>query len=164
MLFRSVSTITYHLSYRYIRSHEAADLYKEANLIASDYASSYYNNTITLSEFEERLEALSHYLSAQIWIVGTNGDILVNSAQKADLSNIETIEGFNITDFGSEYCRTGHFYGRFKEERLSVYAPISINYKVRGYVFLHKPTSAVILFNNGLLHISYFTLDRKSVV
>ena len=95
--FTVISTITYHLSYRYTQDREASDLYKEANLIASDYASSYYGNTVTLTEFEERLEALSHYLSAQIWIIGANGDILVNSSQKADLSNIETIEGFNIT-------------------------------------------------------------------
>jgi signal transduction histidine kinase len=156
--FTVISTITYHLSYRYTQDREASDLYKEANLIASDYASSYYGNTVTLTEFEERLEALSHYLSAQIWIIGANGDILVNSSQKADLSNIETIEGFNITDFGSDYYQTGHFYGRFREERLSVYAPISIDYKVKGYVFIHKLTNSIITFNNGLLYISYFTL------
>lgn len=156
--FIVVSTISYHLSYHYLIEKEAAQLYNEANLIASDYAVSYYNNTITLAEFEERLEALSRYLSAQIWIIGTNGNILVNSAQKADLANIETIEQFNISDFGAYYYQTGNFYDYFEEEQLSIYAPISINYRVNSYVFIHKPTSTMVSYNNGALYISYITL------
>lgn len=156
--FVVVTTVTYHLSYRYIADTEASRLYKEANLLASDYAASYYNKTITLTEFEERLKALGYYLDAQIWIVGTKGDILVNSAQSADLSNMKTIEGFNISDFSNRYYLTSHFYGQFQEEQLSVYAPISTDYRVNGYVFLHKPTSKLISFNNGYLYIAYITL------
>ena len=83
MGFVVISTLTYHLSHRFIIKNEAGKLYKEATLIASDYAVSYYNNTITLAEFQERLNALEHYLAAQIWIMGTTGDILVDSAQNA---------------------------------------------------------------------------------
>ena len=153
-----VSTITYHLLSHYTAKQEAAMLYKEANLIAADYAVSYYNKTITLEEFEERLEALDQYLSAQIWVIGSNGDILVDSSQKTDLSDIKSIDNFNISDFGSLYYQTGYFYNCFKEEQLSVYAPISVNYRVNGYVFIHKPVSSMISYNDGLLRISYITL------
>ncbi len=156
--FVVVSTITYHLFSRYTTELEAARLYKEATLISADYAVSYYNKTITLEEFEERLEALGRYLTAQIWIVGSNGDILVNSNQKADLSNIETIEGFNISNFGNQYYQTGYFFNCFKDEQLSIYAPITVDYRVKGYVFIHKPIHSMISYNNVLLRISYFTL------
>ncbi len=64
--FIIVSTITSHLLFDYVQSKEASNLYKEANLIASDYAFSYYSNAISLTDFEQRLEALDTYLSAQI--------------------------------------------------------------------------------------------------
>ncbi len=156
--FIVVSTFTSHFSYDYIKKKEATNLYKEANLVASDYAVSYYNNDITLADFEERLEALDNYLSARIWVIGTNGDILVNSAQKTDLLNLENIDSFDISDFGNRYYQTGKFYNYFEEEQLSVFAPISINYRVKGYVFIHKPTAKLVSYNNGLLNIAYLTL------
>lgn len=156
--FVVVSTFTSHFSLQYIEKSEASNLYKEANLIASDYAVSYYSNNITLADFEERLEALDTYLAAHIWVISTNGDILVNSTKKTDLLNIEKIESFNISDFGNRYYQTGHFYNYFREEQLSVFAPISINYKVKGYVIIHKPLTRLTSFNNGLLNVSYLTL------
>lgn len=156
--FIVVSSFTAYFSYDYIQKEEAAHLYKEANLLASDYAYSYYNNDITLEDFKERLDALETYLSTEIWVIDTSGDILVNSSKTTDLSNMDTIEEFNIGDFANRYYQTGYFYNYFDEEQLSVFAPISINYRVRGYVFLHKPVKELVSYNNGLLHIAYFTL------
>ena len=156
--FIIVSTFTSHITSDYLVETETSSLYKEATIIASDYAVSYYRNDITLADFEERLEALDNYLGASIWVVGVNGDILVNSEKKTDLLNLENINGFNILDFGSKYYRTGKFYNYFEEEQLSVFAPISINYKIKGYVVLHKPMRQISSFHYGLLNISYVTL------
>lgn len=155
--FIIVSTITSHLLFDYVQSKEASNLYKEANLIASDYAFSYYNNAISLTDFEQRLEALDTYLSAQIWVVGRDGDILVNSRKKSDLFPIESIPDFNISDFNHQYYRTGFFYNYFDTEQISVYAPISVNYKIRGYIIIHKPMHTLASYHNGLLKITYFT-------
>lgn len=156
--FIVVSSITARLSYRYVVTEEASNLYKTANLIASDYAVSYYNNTITLENFESRLKAADTYLSAQIWVVGPNGDILVDSTKKTDISDLAHIDAFNISDFKHRYYQTGFFYKYFEEEQLSVYAPISINYRVKGYIIIHKPLHTLVSYNNGLLKIAYFTL------
>lgn len=156
--FIVISTFTSHCSLDYVKQKEASNLYKEANLVASDYAVSYYSNDITLADFEERLEALDNYLSAEIWVIGTNGNILVNSAKKTDLLNIENINGFDISDFGNRYSCTGTFYNYFEEEQLSVFAPISINYRVKGYVFIHKPMGKLHSYTNGLMNIAYITL------
>ena len=66
--------------------------------------------------------------------------------------------GFNITDFGSRYYQTGTFYNQFTSEMLSVFSPITVNYKVRGYVVIHKPTSSLVSYANGLVAIAYETL------
>ncbi len=156
--FVVVSTITSHLMLDYVKSKEASNLYKEANLIASDYAVSYYSNNITLTDFEDRLKALDVYLASQIWVVDTGGDILVNSRKKTDLFNLENISDFNIGDFQHKYYQTGYFYKYFEDEQLSVYAPISINYKVKGYIIIHKPLHMLLSYNNGIIKIAYLTL------
>lgn len=156
--FIVISTFTARHTQKYIERQEASDLYKEANLIASDYAVSYYSNNITLADFEERLEALDTYLNAQIWVVGANGDILVNSEKKTDLLNLENIKDFDISDFGNRYYTRGRFYDYFEEEQLSVFAPISVSYKVKSYVIIHKPFARLQSFQAGILNISYATL------
>lgn len=156
--FTVVSTITAHFSYQYIKRNEISQLYKEANLISSDYAVSYYSNYISLSDFESRLKAIHTYLSAQIWVIDRKGNILVDSAKSSDPSDMETIPDFDITDFKNHHYQTGFFYNYFSEEQLSVYAPISINYKVRGYVIIHKPLRLLSSYHQGLLTIAYITL------
>lgn len=156
--FIVVSTFTSYFGYNYIKKDTASNLYKEANLIASDYAQSYYNDDITLEDFEGRLEALGTYLGAEIWVVETDGDILVNSAVKTVASDDKKLQDFDITDFGNRYYQTGNFYHYFEDEQLSVFAPISINYRVRGYIFIHKPITQLLSYHNGMLNISYATL------
>lgn len=156
--FILVSTVTSYLSGEFVKKYEASMLYREANLIASDYAVSYFKNDITLADFQERIEAVDTYLSAHIWVVSSNGAILVNSEKKADLSSIDTIDGFNISTFGSSYYQTGTFFNQFTEDHLSVFAPISINYKIKNYVIIHKPMSKLNAFYNGIVNISYTTL------
>lgn len=156
--FITVSSITSRLSLKQIQENEVSGLYKEAHLIASDYAVSYYSDNITLEDFKTRLKALDTYLSARIWVVSANGNILVNSAKSIDSSDMETIPDFNIGAFNSRYCQVGTFYDRFDESQLSVYAPISINYKVKGYVILHKPMRLLYAEHGGFLKIAYITL------
>lgn len=156
--FLVVSTLTAHFSFQYIKKNEISNLYKEANLISSDYAVSYYSENITLEDFKQRLKALNIYLSAKIWVIDMNGNILVNSASVKDTTEMETINNFNISNFKNRYYQVGYFYDYFEEEHLSVYAPISVNYKVKGYIIIHKPIQNLISYNNGFLKIAYITL------
>lgn len=156
--FLVVSTFTASYSLNYIKKHEAANLYRESTLIASDYATSYYSDTMTLEDFKERLKAVDTYLDASIWIVDTNGNILVDSDNSMDSSVPEQIDGFDISYFGNHYYQTGTFLDMFDEEQLSVFSPISINYKIKGYVLIHKPYNWVLDFQHGMLNIHYATL------
>lgn len=156
--FLIITTFTYHLVFEFVERKDAASLYRESALISSNYAENYFSKSMTREEIETQLSILSEYLSSDIWIVDTRGNIIMNSAKPDLEENTVSILDFDISDFGSKYYQIGNFYGEFSNETLSVFSPITVNYKVRGYVIIHKPTSSLVNYANGLIMISYETL------
>lgn len=156
--FITVSTFTSSYTLDYIEQTEASNLYKESTLIASSYAANYYNSSITLEDLQSQLATLDTYLSAEIWIINPQGQILVNSSEMTNSNSPKQINSFDATDFGNKYYTIGKFYDYFTQDNLSVFSPITINYQVRGYVIIHKPTSKIYSFHTSLLNISYLTL------
>uniref|UniRef100_UPI003FF0534E HAMP domain-containing sensor histidine kinase n=1 Tax=Roseburia sp. TaxID=2049040 RepID=UPI003FF0534E len=153
-----IVTFTYHVTFNFLEKREASSLYRESALISTNYAGNYFNRTMELSELTTQLTTLSTYLSGEIWIVDTHGNIIINTSRPELAENQESIEGFNITDFGNRYYQVGTFYNCFSTNTLSVFSPITVNYKVRGYVIIHKPENTIVSFANGLSAISYETL------
>ena len=142
--------------FQHLEKKEAQNLYRESALISSSYAQNYFSNSMTLDEINEQLSALGTYLNADIWIVDTHGKILINTAGTENTD--ETIPDFDMTDFGNRYYRVGSFYDYFQENMLSVFSPITVNYKVRGYVIIHKAESYLTASANNLSAIAYTTL------
>lgn len=156
--FLIITTFTYHLTFEFVERRDAASLYRESALISSNYAENYFSKSTTLEEIQTQLSVLGEYLSSDIWIVDTQGNIILDTANPNLVESSEEIAGFDITDFGNKYYQVGNFYGEFSNETLSVFSPITVNYKVRGYVLIHKPTSSLVNYANGLIMISYETL------
>lgn len=158
--FIIVTTFTYHITFDFVEKRDASNLYRESALISSNYAANYFSKSMTLDEIQTQLATLSTYLSSEIWIVDTKGNIILNTSDpsQAEEEDMEPIPGFNITDFGSKYYQIGTFYDQFSSEMLSVFSPITVNYKVRGYVIIHKPMSSLVSYANGLVMLSYETL------
>ena len=69
-----------------------------------------------------------------------------------------TIPNFSPTITGSSFYTVGNFFGMFDEDMISAFAPITSNYKVKGYVIIHTPMSELEASCNSLLNISYITL------
>ncbi len=155
--FLLIATFTTYATTQYIEKKEAAGLYREANLISTNYAQNFYNQSMTLSEIETQLSTIGTYLNAEIWIVDTRGTLILNSADEESVLSPGTVEDFDITDFGNRYYQIGTFYDSFDEDTLSVFSPITVFYKVRGYVIIHKPVSSVTQGINSLMNISYVT-------
>lgn len=156
--FLIISTFTYHITFDFLQHRDASSLYRESALISSDYAENYFTRQATLDEIQRQLTTLSTYLSSEIWIVDTKGTIILNTAAPKTAESPQVIPDFNVTDFGNRYYQVGNFYEQFSEETLSVFSPITVNYKVRGYVIIHKPTSSIVTFTNNLITLSYQTL------
>lgn len=153
--FLTIATFTSRLTLNYIENDTAADLYRESNLLAANYAANYYRGTMTLEDVTAHFQAVATYLDADTQVINPGGQILINSNSDSSAS---AVEHFDISAFGASYYQTGTFFNTFSEETLSVFSPITINYKVRGYVVIHKPVRDLASLKDGFINISYMTL------
>ncbi len=156
--FILISTVTSHLVFSLMTGRAAETLYREANIISKNYAQAYYQNRESLEDLQAHLEILDSYMGCQIWIIGRDGSILVNSRTRVeDMTHPEVLPEFDAADFGNRHYQVGSFYGYFASDQLSVYAPITRNYQIIGYVVLHEPIAGINDVSNRFLNISYIT-------
>ena len=156
--FLTIVFFTSRLTLNHLIEQKADDLYKEATLVSSQYASSYYNNEMALSTVHSHLQALDTYMSAQIWIISPQGDIIANSREELNLANPVHIEGFNPASNSHSFYSTGNFYGMFSEDVLSVIYPITSGITVKGYIALHTSMTQITESRDQILNISYISL------
>ena len=156
--FVVVASFVNSMTMEHLKREKADALYREATLIANTYASDLYNNETSLDTVKKQLDALDTYLSANLWIINPSGRMVLDSQAPVDLENEIVISDFDPTITGNSYYTAGNFFGSFSEEQLSVFAPITSDYKVRGYVVIHYPMSNLVASCNSLLNISYLML------
>ena len=156
--FMVVATFVNNMTMEHLKREKADALYKEATLIANTYASDLYNNETSLDTVKKQLDALDTYLGANLWIINPSGRMVLDSKAPVDLETEKVISGFDPTVTASSFYTIGNFFGSFSEDQLSVFAPITSDYKVQGYVVIHYPMSSLVASCNSLLNISYLML------
>ncbi len=156
--FVIVATFVSNMTFEHLRREKADALYKEATLIANTYASDLYDNNTTLDTVKYQLDALDTYLSATIWIINPSGRMILDSSTPMDVENEVVVENFDPTVTQGSYYTVGTFFDSFDEKMISVFAPITSNYMVRGYVVIHYPISSIQASSDSLLNISYIML------
>lgn len=156
--YMMVSVITGNLLSGHVQAYEAHTLYAECTEIASIYAEDYYNGSRQPIELHTQLSTLSKYMDTKIEVIDTAGRIIIDSEDSEAFRKHDVIEQFNISDFGSNYYTINRFYKMFPEDYLTVFAPITFRYKVRGYVLIHKPISDITDYKNQLMHTVNVTL------
>lgn len=156
--FVIVATFVSSMTFEHLRREKADALYKEATLIANTYASDLYDNNTTLDTVKYQLDALDTYLSATIWIINPSGRMILDSSTPMDVENEVVVENFDPTVTQGSYYTVGTFFDSFDEKMISVFAPITSNYMVRGYVVIHYPISNIHASSDSLLNISYIML------
>lgn len=156
--FIVVATFVPSMTLEHLRREKAEDLYAEATLVANTYASGLYTNETALDTVKSHVDTLSVYLGADIWIINPSGRIVLDSASPLDVEKVSIIEGFDPTASGNSYYSIGTFYNYYDVEMLSVYAPITSDYKVRGYVVINYPMDSLQRSCNSLQNISFITL------
>ena len=145
-------------------NEKSRNLYSEATLISDTYASDLYTKETTLVEVKEQLDFLSVYQGSKIQIINPSGRVILDSSQELQVDKEVIIENFDSTITGSSYYTTGTFFDTFKEDVLTVLAPITSDYKVKGYVCIHLPMTTIEESTNQLLNISYITFSIVFVI
>lgn len=156
--FVLVATFSASLISDRVERENAESLYSEASMISQTYASDLYNNEITIESAYNQLHTLGTYLSASIWIVNPSGTVLLKSTELTNISNPETITDFTPSITEETYYTTGNFFGKFDKEMLTVFSPITSNYKIQGYVVILKPVSDLNEQSNAYLTIMYISM------
>ncbi len=156
--FIVVAVFVSNMTMEHLKREKAEALYKEATLIANTYASDLYDNATSLDTVKKQLDSLDTYLSATIWIINPSGRMVLDSTQPVDVETERIIENFDPTITLGSYYTIGSFFDAFDEDMLSVFAPITSNYKVKGYVVIHSSMADLTQSKENLLRISYIML------
>lgn len=165
--FIVVSTLSPSMIRDHLVKEKAERLYAEANLISNTYASELYNSEIALETVKDQMDALAIYLNATIQIINPSGRVILNSQKLLNVENVEIIENFDPTITGNSYYVVDDFFGTFNKKLLSVIAPITTNYKVKGYVVIHYDLKGLELSNNrlnGIFMITSFIIFLLSMI
>lgn len=157
--FVVVATFVYNMTYERLRRDRADSLYQVATQIANTYAADLYNSETSLDAVHTQMVALSMYMSgASIWIINPSGRLVLDSSRVLGPGDEIVVKGFDPTVTGSSYYTTGTFWNSFDEEMLSVFAPITSNFKVQAYVVIHSSVAGIQKTANDFLNISYLML------
>ena len=156
--FLVVATFVSNMTGDHLKKGKADSLYREAVLIANTYASDLYNSETSLEAVKSQLDALDTYLDATLWIINPSGRMILDSSSPLDVENEIVIGNFDPTITEGSYYTVGNFFNTFDEDMLSVFAPITSDYKVKGYVVIHSSMQDIQSETDSLLNISYITL------
>ncbi len=155
-------TYTQNNTINQLRETESYTLYREASVIATDYASRYTSGEQSLTDLQNSLTSIANCSSSDIWLIDTKGEVLLKTSDSSIAENAlqgktKQIKEFNIKDFGEEYYVIGDFYNEFDQTTLTVYYPYTDGFHVSGYVLVHKSFSYTALSINSHMNIAFKT-------
>ncbi len=146
----------------HMTTKKADTLYREAVLLSTEYAEDYYRSTSTssLETVHSHFSTIGTYLNADIWMIDIDGNVILKSSEKLlqNQEDLQQLQNFDPSAFGTNYYTTGHFFDQFDSEMLSVISPIDYNYKVRGYLIIHTEMSHLVADKEEMLNLMYLTL------
>ena len=156
--FVAISAITSSLVQNHLVKSRTEAMYKEATMLAAGRLAQSFNKDTSMQDIYSSFSALASYQSMQIWLLSTQGEILLDTSQKYDPNNTQKIDSFNPAALAGSYYQQGTFFNHFSEDVLSVVAPITSNYRAKGYIAMHYRMSQLTEEQNSFLNINYISL------
>lgn len=136
----------------------SSNLYKEANMVATDYLPKYFAEQISLYNVHTQLAGMETHLNAAVWFVDREGK-LITSAQSDNYPSAPTqIDDFNPAEIGSSQYVTGDYHGYFTEDVITVIAPVICDYSPAGYLIIHKNMTDSKYMESLFLRSVYITV------
>lgn len=153
-----VATFVSNTTLETIKREKAESMYKEAVQIANTYATDLYNNQVSLESVKAQLDAFSTYFNASIWIINPSGLVILDTENDVDVEHPQMIDNFDSTITAGSYYTVGRFFDSFDEDYLSVFAPITADFHVRGYVVIHVAMKTLMVSYSNIMNIDYLML------
>ena len=151
--FLLVTYVGSHLLENRLEKSISADMYQTAHRIAENNLVSHNITSSNMEEIRNNLSLAANYPDTIIWIINSNGQIILSTRKDISPDNPINLEGFNPASWDSNYYQIGDFYGYFPETHLSTIAPITEDMTTRGYVAIHYLMSDLYQNRSTLLWI-----------
>lgn len=156
--FIIVSVFVPNMTKEHLVREKAEALYSEATLISNTYATGLYTSETDLETVKTQLDFLAVYLDSTIRIINPSGRLVLDTNVPLNVEEVVMIENFDPTATAGSYYMVNDFFSSFDSEMLSVFAPITSSYMVKGYVVIHCDMNDIQASCNSMLNISYITM------
>lgn len=144
--FALIATWGTSLAHEQVKNNTINEISRDAGYLAASYKA----NTGSINR--SQLEGMAYSTGCDIWLMAISGKI---EAFAGTVQPPESVPEFNPTDGKSGFYMTGHFYGNYENEMLSVYLPLTRNIATRGYVIMHYPLSMIDAAADRQMIIAY---------
>lgn len=161
----TVATLTRTLTEEPLERDLAADVYQEANLVANEYLPHYFLGQIDESAVHTQLVGMEAHLDGAVWFVDREGNMITSAHSDGYPTAPTAIEDFNPAEIGSAKYEVGTYHDYFKEDMITVIAPVVHGYSTQGYLLIHKKHDSDWTITDYVNECSvYHTCSHLSVV
>lgn len=133
-------------------------IYREANMVATDYLPEYFEGELTSDALQLQLSGIRTHLDASVWFVDNEGKMISGVQSDKTTSAPWKITDFNPAEIGNSQYILSDYHGYFEDDVLTVIAPVTSNYVTEGYLLVHKDTDDINELQTILINASYATL------
>ena len=151
----TIATLGSELVTSRLERNTGAELYKEANLIATDYLPGYFTEALSASDVQVQLSGMQTYLDADIWFTDENGEMIRSAQRQSSNFSPLKIENFNPAEAGGSQYLFGTYHDYFPEKMITVLAPVTEGFLTRGYLLIHKPYEDLADIHHHIMLITY---------
>ena len=151
----TIATLGSELVTSRLEKNTGAELYKEANLIATDYLPGYFTEALSASDVQVQLSGMQTYLDADIWFTDENGEMIRSAQRQSSKFSPLKIENFNPAEAGGSQYLFGTYHDYFPEKMITVLAPVTEGFLTRGYLLIHKPYEDLADIHHHIMLITY---------
>lgn len=145
-------------SYDQLKESTASNLYKSANITATEYLPKYFSDSLSYTDVRIQLTGVKTYTGASVWFVDKEGQLLCGVHPDGGPPAPAYIENFDPADnVGSTYLE-GTYQGYFKEDMITVMAPVVQGFSTKGYLLLHKDMQNIDSLHTSIMTRIYISL------
>ena len=156
--FYLVSTVVYRQDEKRLIAQKSEEMYTRAYHLSDLLSDSFSATADFLEPKRELISAMASTGKNRIQIINPSGHIIMDSDLRSLNSlALPVIDDFNSDYFGDSYWAVGKFYGTMNEETLSVFSPISSNFRIYAYVVIHMPVSTILENSYNVFATNYIT-------
>ena len=159
-----VNTVCYKTLYNKEYHSYAEKMYSMATQISNEYALDYFSES-HLRDIELELSTISKLDDTRIIFIKPDGTVILDTSYEGDyigeLNGLYEIEDFDYSRLNGRHTEYSDFYGTFDGPAITVYAPITYTYEIKGYVVVSMSESIVSQKVSEAFSINYITLTLR---